>query len=134
MKKTLTVAALSGLLVLAAGTPALAAKPAPKNDPAPNKVAYWEAAGFGTCSKVELRDGHKTFTVDGTPTVLVLKAGSGASAQDVVVAPEAGVAYAHSTGKDLSHVITCVGDGSEVPGEAPGDGPGEGGGPIIIIS
>lgn len=125
MKKTLAVAALTGLVVLGAGTPALAAKPGPKTDPALNKVAYWEAAGYGTCSKVELTDGHKTFTLaDGVYTLLVLKAGSGATANDVVVAPEAGVAYAHGTGKDLSHVISCV-DEDDEDTETPGDGGGD---------
>lgn len=109
MKKSLAVAALTGLVVLTAGTPAFAAK----TDAAQNKPAYWEAAGYGTCSKVDLTDGTRTWTLaEGSTTLLVLKAGSGAAANTVIELPAAGVAYGHSTGKDLSHVITCVGDGS----------------------
>lgn len=116
MKKSLAVAALTGLVVLTAGTPAFAAR----TDPALNKPATWEALGYGTCSKVDLTDGVKAWTLaEGTYTLLVLKAGSGTAANAVTEAPVAGVAYTHPTGKDLSHVITCVGD------DVPGDGGGE---------
>lgn len=123
MKKSLAVAALTGLVVLTAGTPAFAAR----TDPALNKPATWEAAGYGTCSKVDLSDGVKDWTLpEGAYTLLVLKAGSGAAANAVIEAPAAGVAYAHPTGKDLSHVITCVGE------ELPGDGDGDDDGEVIV--
>lgn len=44
-------------------------------------------------------------------TQLILKAGAGKSANDVRESPEAGDTYRHSTGKDLSHIIYCDGDG-----------------------
>ncbi len=45
-----------------------------------------------------------------TYSLLVLKAGSGSSASEVIQWPMAGVAYDHSTDKDLSHIIYCVGE------------------------
>ncbi|WP_024288165.1 hypothetical protein [Cellulomonas sp. KRMCY2] len=114
MKKTLTALALAAFAVLAAGAPAVAAP----TDPILNHTSYWEAYTGDTCVKVEIADGITTYTLpaspSGTYTLLVLKAGSGSAANDVIAMPTAGVPYGHATGKDLSHVIYCYGD-VEVP-------------------
>jgi hypothetical protein len=109
MKKTLAAFALATIAILGSSAPALAA---PTN-PLANQASYWESPGV-TCTKVEINENIKTFTLSdpqsGTEYVtLILKAGSGELANTVIASPVAGVAYGHSTGKDLSHAITCVG-------------------------
>ena len=114
----LTTMALTGLLLACVAAPAAARNAA---DPAQNHPEYWEVPGT-TCSKVEMADGVQDFTMppaaEGTiATLLVIKAGSGAAANDVVTDPQPGVVYVHSTGKDISHVITCYtadDDGGEI--------------------
>lgn len=107
MKKALLTVALAGL-ALSAAAPAYAAP-----TPGPNQEAYWEAMGYGDCTKEELDDGVGSFVLPAPPmgtayTLLVLKAGSGATANDVIENPVVGEEYTHGTGKDLSHVIWCV--------------------------
>ena len=108
MKKTLTALVLALVAVVAAGAPAVA-----RTDPVLNHTSYWEDFTGDTCMKIELPDGVESFMLPEGPTytLLVLKAGSGATANDVIGDPEAGMAYDHGTGKDLSHVIYCYGDG-----------------------
>lgn len=112
MKRMITAAVIAAFAVLGLSTPAQAAPP---TEAAQNSAAYWEAftPEDDTCTKVELGEGVSTFTLPALGpgqfyTLLVLKAGSGASANTVVENPVAGTAYAHDTGKELSHVIYCV--------------------------
>lgn len=115
MKKSLLTAGLAAVLLAGSAAPALAAPRV-----GPNQVAYWEDLGYGDCSKTELDDGVGSITLDPLPagtayTLLVLKAGSGDGAHVVIEDPEAGVAYDHGTGKDLSHVIVCTDTGVVYP-------------------
>jgi hypothetical protein len=111
MKKQLLAAcAVAGFSVVALGAPAQAAPPPSAQM---NHEAYWEAQGYGDCSKWEYGDGVMSTTLPSLPwgqqyTLLVLKAGSGESASDVIAWPEAGVEYMHTSGKALSHIIYCV--------------------------
>ncbi|ROR65811.1 hypothetical protein [Agrococcus jenensis] len=110
MKKMLAATAVAAFAVLGIATPAQAAPP---DNAAQNTEAYWEAMGYGDCTKVELPDGVGSYTLDPIAppsiyTLLVLKSGSGASANDVIMYPWSGMAYMHSTSKDLSHIIYCV--------------------------
>ena len=112
MKKTLTAAGLTGLVLLGMAAPAAAT---PFSDM--NHEWYWESDGID-CTKVELDGYGKTFTLeplaDGMQYIfLVLKAGSGSSAHQVIDYPEAGVAYGHQTTKGLSWAMSCVGEGYE---------------------
>jgi hypothetical protein len=106
MRTYRTLAALAAGLVLAAiASPASAAVNHEANHP-----SYWQT-DTTTCTKVEMTGAVSTWTlpapVDGsTYALLVLKAGT---VNDVFVAPVAGVAYAPASGKDISHVIVCVG-------------------------
>lgn len=110
------------LTVLSAGVAlvALAAPASAKVNPAANQPEFWQT-DTTTCTKVELTDGIGTWTLpvldEGSYALLVLKAGT---ANTVVEQPVAGVAYAPDNGKDISHVITCVGEGD-----------GDGGGVIL---
>lgn len=109
-KQLLAAAAVAGLAVVGLAAPAQAAPPL---DAQMNQTSYWEAQGYGDCTKVEFGDGVESFTLDALPagmnyTLLVLKAGSGASANDQQAFPWTGQAYTHMTGKDLSHVIYCM--------------------------
>lgn len=109
-KKVLAAAAVAAFAVLAVAAPAQAAPP---EKSAMNQEAYWEALGYGDCTKVELPDGVSSYTLPELTwpndySLLVLKAGSGDSARDVIMWPDSGVAYTHSTGKDLSHIIYCT--------------------------
>lgn len=102
--------AVSGLAVVGLAAPAQAAPPP---HAAMNHTSYWEGMGYGDCTKIELPDGVESFTLSEldwpmTYSVLIMKAGSGASANDVVHYPWVGQAYTHATGKDLSHVIYCT--------------------------
>ncbi len=110
MKKLLAASAVAAFAVLGVATPAQAAPP---TNAAQNSEAYWEARGYGECTKTELPDGIGSYTLaplawPNEYTLLVLKAGSGASANDVVKYPWEGQPYSHSSGKDLSHIISCV--------------------------
>ena len=120
MKRILaaTVIALVALIGLSAPSSA-----APKADNT-NTTSYWEAhlAAQGidaTCTKTEYRDGMGSLTLPvlttGSYVLLVLKAGSGDGENEVWHDPMAGVAYEHSTGKDISHAIVCVTDGYVPP-------------------
>lgn len=111
MKKLLAASAVAAFAVLGLAAPAQAAPP---EAAAQNSTAYWEALGYGDCTKVELADGVSSYTLAELEfpheyTLLVLKAGSGATANQLVEYPVAGEAYAQANGKDLSHVIYCVG-------------------------
>ena len=112
MIRVITAAVIAVFAVLGLSTPAQAAPP---DNAAQNSAAYWEAftPEDDTCTKVELPGGPLTYTLPELGageqyTLLVLKAGSGESANTVVWYPVAGVAYDHDTGKELSHVIYCV--------------------------
>jgi hypothetical protein len=82
-------------------------------DPEMNKVSYWEAQTGQDCMKYE--DVGHTYTVPaGTWSLLVIKAGSARSVEnvnDVIMNPMAGAEYGHSSGKGISHVILCGGGG-----------------------
>ena len=110
MKKILSACAVAALAVVGLAGPAQAAQPlsAQMNNP-----AYWEMMTGDDCDKIEFANGVKTFTLPtlltGDYTKLILKAGSGTGARYVVDNPGAG-AYAHPSGKDLSHAIYCVGE------------------------
>lgn len=116
MKKTLAAVAMAAVAVLGASAPALAAPTNPKaTNPEMNHVSYWEALTGGDCTKVELTGNVATYTLpvladaNTEYTLLVLKAGSGSAANEQYPNPVPGV-YSHvATGKDLSHVIYCVG-------------------------
>lgn len=112
MKRMITAVVVAAFAVLGLSTPAQAAPP---DHALTNSAAYWETVTpeDDTCTKVELPDGVTSFTLPALGpgmayTLLVLKAGSGASANTLVWDPVAGVAYTHDTGKELSHVIYCV--------------------------
>jgi hypothetical protein len=112
MKRMITAFVVAAIAILGLSTPAQAAPP---DQAASNNAAYWElfTPDDDRCTKVELPDGVTTYTLpelgDGmTYTLLVLKAGSGATANTVILNPIAGVAYSHDTDKELSHVIYCV--------------------------
>lgn len=116
MRKILAAAAIAAFAAFGLSAPAQAAMP---DNAATNQASYWEAwtGADDECTKVELADGIDSYTLSELPagqvyTLLVLKAGSGASANTVVQFPEAGVAYMHSSGKDISHVIYCVAEDS----------------------
>lgn len=125
MKKALAVLGVAVLALVATGGTATAA---PKFDPAKNKPAYWEAQlGEGAeCVKYEMTGGVKEFTPEGPFALLVLKAGT---VHDEVWGGEG--TYAHSTGKDLSHVIVCSGPQDEEPGDGGEDDGGDDGGVVI---
>lgn len=115
MKKIFAAAAIAAFAVFGLVAPAQAAP----DNAATNQASYWEAwtGADDECTKVELADGINSYTLPELPagqiyTLLVLKAGSGASANTVVQFPEAGAAYTHSSGKDISHVIYCVAEDS----------------------
>lgn len=111
MKKQLLAAvAVAGLAVVGLAAPAQAAPPL---EAQMNHTSYWEALGYGDCTKVELPDGVDSYTLPELEwpmqySLLVLKAGSGESANDTHQYPWSGVAYTHSTDRDLSHIIYCV--------------------------
>ncbi|MCH1882225.1 hypothetical protein [Agrococcus sp. ARC_14] len=111
MKKQLLAAtAVAGLAIVGLAAPAQAAPPP---GAAMNHTDYWEAQGYGDCDKIDLPDGVGSYTLPELPwglqyTLLVLKAGSGSSANDVIAWPVEGSTYEHATGKDLSHIIVCT--------------------------
>ncbi len=112
MRTYRTLAAVAAGLALAAITSPASAS---VNHEA-NRPSYWQT-DTTTCTKVEVTGSLSTWTlpapVDGSSyALLVLKAGT---VNDVFVAPVAGLAYAPASGKDISHVIVCVGtDGGGV--------------------
>lgn len=112
MKRMITAVVVAAIAILGLSTPAQAAPP---DHAASNSAAYWEALTpeDDTCTKVELGAGIKSYTLPDPGdrmmyTLLVLKSGSGDSANTVIWYPVAGVAYAHTSGKELSHIIYCV--------------------------
>lgn len=110
MKRTLlAAAAVAGFAVVGIAAPAQAAPPP---NAAMNAETYWEMQGHGDCTKVELADGVSGYTVPwgSDLTLLVLKAGSGASAHYVITDPVPGMTYSHPSGRDLSHIIYCTDD------------------------
>ncbi|MDR7234964.1 hypothetical protein [Agrococcus sp. BE272] len=109
MKKMLAAFGVAGLAVVGLAAPAQAAPPPSATM---NHESYWEGLGYGDCEKMEFGDGVGSFTLPELPdgqqyTLLVLKAGSGEGANDLVLWPAPGT-YMHSSDKDLSHVIYCV--------------------------
>ena len=116
MKKILAALAVAAITVISSGAPALAAPANPQStDPDKNHANYWEDYTSGdVCTKVEMTGNVKTYTLpvlttDQQYTLLVVKAGSGVLANTLYSSPTAGIPYDHSTGKDLSHIIFCVG-------------------------
>ena len=110
MKKLIVACAVAGLAAFGLAAPAQAAPPLAA---AQNHETYWENLGYGDCTKVELADGIGSYTLPSVSyplrySLLVLKAGSGADANDLVSFPTAGVAYTHDTDKDISHIIYCT--------------------------
>ncbi|ROR65809.1 hypothetical protein [Agrococcus jenensis] len=107
----IAAAALAAATVLGVAAPANAAQPSAA---AMNSEAYWESLGYGECTKYELPDGADIVWLPATApsqqfSLLVLKAGSGAMANDVIPYPyDDGYAYLHSSGKDISHYISCL--------------------------
>ncbi len=115
------VAAAAGLLSLGFATTASAES----NSDNPNHVEYWEAwlteEGFENvmCEKIH-DEGLDTseWTSDGDYLLVVLKAGSDESSEGdpntLFPDVEEGDVLETEDGKDISHIITCVGD--EPPG------------------
>ena len=104
--------AAAALCLAAAGT-AMAGVGTASADPGPNGEAYWEAwleaEGYTgvDCTKTD-REGP--FTVpSGDWVILVLKAGSGDDANEVIWNPVPGTVYEQTQGKDISHAIACIG-------------------------
>lgn len=105
--RTLTVLS-AGLALVALAAPASA-----KVNPAANRPEFWQT-DTTTCVKTELTDGVGTWTLpvlnEGSYALLVLKAGT---ANTVIAEPVPGLGYTPENGKDISHVITCVGEGDD---------------------
>ena len=103
-RRTLTLATTALALV------ALAAPASARANPAQNHPGNWETPTT-SCTKVEVPDGVATWTLsapsEGPYALLVIKAGT---VNDVIEWPMPGMAYAPSSGKDISHVIVCVFD------------------------
>ena len=122
MNKILATLAVATVALIGSSAPALAASANPQStDSAANHVSYWQdfTAASDVCTKVEMTGNVTTYTLPQLAsgqqyTLLVLKAGSGVLANTVDLSPDPGVAYGHSTGKDLSHVIYCVGAGQGI--------------------
>jgi hypothetical protein len=71
-----------------------------------NNPRYWENLGYGDCTKDEQDDDFgPVWALDAPATALILKSGR---TNDVWVALGPG-AYGTAAGKDISHVIVCVG-------------------------
>ena len=107
MRTYRTLAVLTGGLLMAA---ALAGPASAKVNHEANQPEYWQT-DTTTCTKVEMTGAVSTWVLpsptDGTAyALLVLKAGT---VNDVFDTPITGVAYAPATGKDISHVIVCIG-------------------------
>ena len=92
-----------------------------------NAASYWQTDG-SECLKVEFGDGVKTFTLPVLESgkeysALVLKAGSGSLANQVILAGlGTGDSFRHQTGKDLSHAIYCTVAKVSTGGDDNGDG------------
>lgn len=124
------------LLVTGAGA-ALADVPHP-GSPEANQPEYWETfledAGYTdvSCEKVEDDYDEASWTADQDWAAVILKAGSDEStdgaANDIFYDVLSGATLVHASGKDISHVIACLGTEPEEPGE-PGE-PGEPNPPI----
>lgn len=106
--------------------------PAPEGSPhgsAANQPGNWKSwlVGQGyanvSCAKTDNLK-QKTWTVGGGILLLVLKGGT---VNEVVWSPASGVPYGLSSGKNLSHVITCEGmtGSSPTPSESPSPTPTE---------
>lgn len=110
MKKLLATIAIAGFAVIGISTPAAAAP----NNPNMNHESYWETSTTD-CVKVEFADGVESYSLptltNATYTMLILKAGSGELAHQVILWPIANVDYFHQTSKDLSHAIYCTMEG-----------------------
>ena len=104
--------ALGGVAVV--GTLALVADSSAQylpQDPEYNNVDYWQSNGYEYCVKYE--PVTTPYLVPPAPEggewdLLVIKAGAGDEANQLIEDPLAGNTYDHSSGKDISHVILCV--------------------------
>ena len=113
MRKSLTVLALAGASVMIGGS----AVAAPPLHAQMNHASYWEGVYGMDCYKIDDYE-RKSFTLDHDASVVILKAGSGAMANDVYDAEAgymAGDVFMHVTGKGISHVIVCGDGGYEPP-------------------
>lgn len=100
-----------------------------------NQPEYWEnvltGEGFQNvdCEKVEDDYDDKTWQADKDYLAVILKAGSDQStdgqANQRFDNVAAGTVLQHGTGKDISHVIACVGDAPEEETEEPTTPPGD---------
>ncbi|MHA6667885.1 hypothetical protein ACX3O0_03345 [Homoserinimonas sp. A447] len=107
MKKLLAASAIACIATVGISAP-VAASP---ESASMNHETYWETSTTD-CTKVEFADGVTSFSLPSqyglTYTMLVLKAGSGDSANDVIGWPASDYDYYHQTGKGLSHAIYCT--------------------------
>jgi len=80
-------------------------------DPQYNNVSYWQSQGYEYCVKYEPVTTPYSVPAPvggGTWDLMIIKAGAGDDANQLVSGPTAGGSYGHSSGKDISHIILCV--------------------------
>ena len=81
----------------------------PQN-PTYNNPNYFTGPTYGLCTKLEPVTTPFVMPVPefgNVWTLLVIKAGSGTDANELVPDPSSGQPYTHTSGKDISHVIFC---------------------------
>lgn len=100
---TLAATALAGTAFALLASPASAKSPV---DPSWNHPDTWENGAY-TCTKVELSDGTKSWTVGDGVAFVVVKSGTSYTVVDAD--PYDTV---HDFDKDISFVISCTPDGS----------------------
>ena len=80
-------------------------------DPQYNNVSYWQSQGYEYCVKYEPVATPYSVPAPaggGTWDLMIIKAGAGDDANQLVSGPTVGGSYGHSSGKDISHIILCV--------------------------
>ncbi len=80
-------------------------------DPEYNDVEYWQSNGYEYCVKYDPVDTPYLVPAapeGGTWDLLIIKAGAGDQANQLIDDPAVGTTYEHSSDKDISHVILCV--------------------------
>ncbi len=80
-------------------------------DPEYNNVEYWQSNGYEYCVKYDPVDTPYLVPAapeGGTWDLLIIKAGAGDQANQLIDDPAVGTTYEHSSDKDISHVILCV--------------------------
>ncbi|WP_299445114.1 hypothetical protein [uncultured Phycicoccus sp.] len=73
-------------------------------DPRLNHTSYWENEYGVTCTKVELADGVKSWTIEQGSGFYVFKAGTSSTMELMGFEP-----WVYTSTKSISHVITCNG-------------------------